>query len=787
MYDCLFRMSSRVKVISIILICVTDAFGLITSDVMSQAPAYTWRDTLYVRVVDSVYNPASQAIEFSLEMKRPNADWNRDAVMGDMDFYFFYDRTAFDPASITPVFDRAHTALDLSVNGSRTNMLSAEVRFHAGRFLISTRVTNKAGDANKYEFSVDEGWVELCRVKIPMTDPNRNPGIVWDMTATGAMTAGGDPILLKLAGDVKNNPKGTVNAKSLVVAPQWVCQGDLLYLYVEDVVTSGDDLRFTWRDSVERGAATTLGEFNAPATGVSPRGYQYEILGKGDTLVIPNVPHVVDNLHFICDLYDYKVKDGMTVTEKALVRDSLYAYFVSGTPSTPNGMSGEIDTVWKCQGVPAQLYLHVFGTDRKSMQSEFGSKLTVHYGFIDKDMNARTGTLDVLTADLLKQQTTVSGLPVGTILFKAGITFEDMGKFWVNSISTEYCSNGAGYVPFDTVYIKEVEGNIEYNLPKLSVSIGEEIALDTATATPKNYTIDFLPAGSYLGGSVYEDAGVYKYDATSAIAGMDTVVYTYKQASCEMQAFQPVEVVENYYLTMKVLLEGTYLGLDDKNRDTMNCFYTEQERIGENVFPRNNLFRLLSPYNDEVTLDAKYLQVSDLPLKGTLCDWIYIELKEALYSEEFGRYECGDRLDSLSAFILNDGSVCGLDGNDIKFKNIGSQKVYVIIKHRNHLKVISNPVQLLNHIPAKSEIVIDFTDITKVFQGEDALKKVIGKNCLIGGDVNGDGFISVQDRSLISKSMGLLLYEYDINQDRFVMVQDRNIVGKNTGSYSKLP
>lgn len=782
MYDCLFRMSSRVKVISIILICVTDALGLITSDVMSQAPAYTWRDTLYVRVVDSVYNPASQAIEFSLEMKRPNADWNRDAVMGDMDFYFFYDRTAFDPASITPVFDRAHTALDLSVNGSRTNMLSAEVRFHAGRFLISTRVTNKAGDANKYEFSVDEGWVELCRVKIPMTDPNRNPGIVWDMTATGAMTEGGDPILLKLAGDVKNNPKGTVNAKSLVIAPQWVCQGDLLYLYVEDVVTSGDDLRFTWRDSVERGAATTLGEFNAPATGVSPRGYQYEILGKGDTLVIPNVPHVVDNLHFICDLYDYKVKDGMTVTEKALVRDSLYAYFVSGTPSTPNGMSGEIDTVWKCQGVPAQLYLHVFGTDRKSMQSEFGSKLTVHYGFIDKDMNARTGTLDVLTADLLKQQTTVSGLPVGTILFKAGITFEDMGKFWVNSISTEYCSNGAGYVPFDTVYIKEVEGNIEYNLPKLSVSIGEEIALDTATATPKNYTIDFLPAGSYLGGSVYEDAGVYKYDATSAIAGMDTVVYTYKQASCEMQAFQPVEVVENYYLTMKVLLEGPYLGLDDKNRDTMNCKYTEQERYYVNYFPRTNLQRLVSPYDNNCILDNTITSIAEIEITGkTICDWIYVKLRKVVEDGPGETY-----VDSLSGFLLNDGTVCGNDGKTMKFQNLKETEVYIEVYHRNHLGIMSaKPVKLTTDNTI-SNIIIDFTNPQNIWEGNNMSLKN-GRFFLIGGNVDGDKFIGIADKSKVTQNNGRTQYECDVNQDIFVSLNDMKFVTDNNGFYSYIP
>ena len=64
---------------------------------------------------------------------------------------------------------------------------------------------------------------------------------------------------------------------------------------------------------------------------------------------------------------------------------------------------------------------------------------------------------------------------------------------------------------------------------------------------------------------------------------------------------------------------------------------------------------------------------------------------------------------------------------------------------------------------------------------------VNGKYCLLGGDLNDDGFITVQDRNIVVKQIGDILYENDVNQDTFITVQDRNFVTKNMGAYYRLP
>ena len=78
-------------------LCVSFVFILmlgVNAKVMSAKPdtqAVQWRDTLYVRIADSLFLEAEKALVFSLEIYRPNDDWNKDKILGDFDFYFSLD------------------------------------------------------------------------------------------------------------------------------------------------------------------------------------------------------------------------------------------------------------------------------------------------------------------------------------------------------------------------------------------------------------------------------------------------------------------------------------------------------------------------------------------------------------------------------------------------------------------------------------------------------------------------------------------------------------------------
>lgn len=748
--------------------------------------AVQWRDTLYVRIVDSVFIEADKTLEFSLEIYRPNDDWNKDKVLGDFDFYFSYSSKAFQ-STATPSFDYLMDKLDQSTSG-RQNLLFGYTHFYAGRYGICGRADNSGG--TKYEIPL-QTWVKLCRVKVPMSQADQNPGIRWDVKATGAMTAGGNPIILKLAGDVISNPKATVKAAGLHVMPELQCQGEDVYVYVRDAITSGHDLKYTWRDSVAGENWNVLGEFGEASTvktGSSKNGrYHFEILGKGDTLVIKNSPGVVDGMFFNCTLADASVGASMTVDTVVELRDSLYAWLASTDPTVTYGMSGNIDTVKKCPDLPANLQVYVFGPTLKEMKSstEFGNTITLFYCYLDKDLNTKRDSVKIprttLTSGYIQSAKPDNKLKKD--LFRYSWTTEHTGKIWVESLRTEYCDNGAGYPLYDTLVIQEVEGDLSYNLDPLTVSVNDCADLDTMTTTVKPYEIFLKTSPSPINGMVMGDntpGNVYQYCA-DAEAGFDTVYYEYSKGGCKMKAYRSIEVVENSYLTMKVLLEGPYIGVNEKGVDTMRCVYLAQEQVGYDAFPRNNVGRLKSPYDDDVVLDVS--SILDVKVSGTICDWVYISLKEAVEIDGVN-YPADHVLDSVNAFVLQDGSVCDTKGEVLKFKNINGIKVYVEIRHRNHLKIRSaNPIVLPTSKP--SGLVLDFTDISTVYYGTDMLKLVSGKRCMYAGDLNGDGYITVPDKTFIMNDMGKTQYDYDVNGDNYVTVPDKNIIQTNLGVYAK--
>lgn len=787
--NCLKRLviSKLICLLFISLFCGIHVQG---AESLPDGSAVQWRDTLYVRVADSAF--IDNAIVFSIQIYRPNDDWNKDKVLGDFDFYFSYSSKAFSTTQ-TPSFVSVLPQID-KTSTDRKNLLLGYTQFYAGRFGVCGRADN-AG-AQKYTIPL-KTWVELCRVKIPMAQVDQNPGLQWDLRATGAMTAGGNPIILKPTGDILNNPKATVKAKGITVLPQLQCQGEDVYLYVHDAITSGSGLSFTWQDSIVGENWNTLGTFDATSTvkhGSSKDGrYQFDVLGAGDTLVIRKTPGVVNGMFFKCTLADASVGASMTVDTVVMLRDSLWGYLASTEPTEKYGMSSTIDTVKKCPDTDAALTFYMFGPSREAFTADrFGRNIKVYYKYQDKDLNTKRDSFEIARTTLLSGIKRVGTFPAGSIIkkdiYSASVQTEHVGKMWIESIATEFCNNGASFTAYDTLYLEEAQGDISYNLADISVGVGDEIALDTARTTAKEYTIglktDPSPLDSWIEGS--NAAGeIYTYHAGMK-AGDDTVYYAYKVGKCELKAYRRVEVVENSYLTMKVLLEGPYLGVDSKGRDTMNCFYAQQEGYNVNIFPRTNVFKLKSPYDDTV-LDSDIKTINDIATDGTICDWIYVKLRECELKD--GSDQPGEHyVDSTSAFILNDGRICGLDGGTLKFRNITGKKVFIEIKHRNHLKVISkSAVTLPTTEPVSNVFTVDFTKASEVFFGDMSLKIILGKGCLIAGDLNNDGFITVIDQNFVINNDGLVQYLYDVNQDNFIVPQDNVFIIKNDGEYSRVP
>jgi len=129
--------------------------------------------------------------------------------------------------------------------------------------------------------------------------------------------------------------------------------------------------------------------------------------------------------------------------------------------------------------------------------------------------------------------------------------------------------------------------------------------------------------------------------------------------------------------------------------------------------------------------------VASIP-NSDVVDWVLFELRDAPDVES--AYE-GTSIAKQAGFILNDGSIVGLDG----FSNILSDieyfhNLYVVLYQRNHLPVVS--ANTLTE--AGGFYDYDFTtDISQAFG--DNQKLINGHATLFAADMNADGSINITD------------------------------------------
>jgi hypothetical protein len=115
-----------------------------------------------------------------------------------------------------------------------------------------------------------------------------------------------------------------------------------------------------------------------------------------------------------------------------------------------------------------------------------------------------------------------------------------------------------------------------------------------------------------------------------------------------------------------------------------------------------NLIPLSSPYGAigltaltaTVDTDATVLAVTGA---NAIVDWVFVELRSATNSQQVE--------DSRSALIQRDGDIVDVDGvSPITFSQVSSGSYYVVIKHRNHLGVMTqSPIAL-----SPTTTIVDF-------------------------------------------------------------------------------
>ncbi len=206
-------------------------------------------------------------------------------------------------------------------------------------------------------------------------------------------------------------------------------------------------------------------------------------------------------------------------------------------------------------------------------------------------------------------------------------------------------------------------------------------------------------------------------------------------------------------LQTKIFLEGTY----NTSSHKMNT------NLGSNI-------PTTSPYSEDPRT------VNSIP--ADVVDWVLLQLRTTAN---------GTTVTSHSAFLNKNGSIVADDGTSGEIVlNVPEGNYYIVIKHRNHLAVMS-----ANTIPLNSttSTLYDFTTGADKYYGTDAAVEV--ENGVWGmwcGDADGSGVVDAGDRNATWNNRNKTGYESsDVDMNAVVDAGDRNKSWNNRNRNTKIP
>ncbi len=205
---------------------------------------------------------------------------------------------------------------------------------------------------------------------------------------------------------------------------------------------------------------------------------------------------------------------------------------------------------------------------------------------------------------------------------------------------------------------------------------------------------------------------------------------------------------------LTVLLQGAY----DAEGDSMITLLGQQGFIP-----------LTSPYQESPRAVTE--------MSADIVDWLLVHLRDP---------ETHDVLASRSLLLRKDGKIVEVDGTNatLGFTNLAAGEYEIVIKHRNHLSIMSS--QVISH---SADVVAqyDFSDTQeKSYQDGSTF---LNENAygMISSDANGNGQVQVDDKNIEwREQVGRAGYwQADFNLNGQVQIDDkndhwRNNVGKGT-------
>jgi len=195
---------------------------------------------------------------------------------------------------------------------------------------------------------------------------------------------------------------------------------------------------------------------------------------------------------------------------------------------------------------------------------------------------------------------------------------------------------------------------------------------------------------------------------------------------------------------------------------------------------------LSQPYN---TAPWNYSGVESVPAipNENVVDWVLVELRDAPNAVSAVPEMA---IEHQAAFVLNDGSIVGMDGSSpLSCVNTSiNDNLFVVVYHRNHLTVMS--ANALTH--SAGVYTYNFTSgANQAFENDAEGQKELATSLwgMYSGDTNADGDISDADRIIWGTQAGTEGYKpTDLNMNGQVNNNDKNeMMLPNNSVQSQVP
>jgi hypothetical protein len=149
--------------------------------------------------------------------------------------------------------------------------------------------------------------------------------------------------------------------------------------------------------------------------------------------------------------------------------------------------------------------------------------------------------------------------------------------------------------------------------------------------------------------------------------------------------------------------------------------------------------------------------VFDISGPDAIVDWVFLELRD--------KTDFTTIVATRSALLQRDGDVVDIDGvSPVSFALVEAGEYYLVIKHRNHLGVMSASAIAFSG----TTTIVDFTsDLNQTFGGINGTVDLgTGKFALYSGDFNRNGQVQNTDYNAMVLTLGTSGYvsgDFDLN------------------------